>query len=617
MAKEQERLLYFEQLFCNSQLASMNGSDLLDMASKFAKIEGLYLEKHKSKLIPKKIAVLASYTTHHLISVLKIFLYQRGISPVFYEGEYDGIAMELMNSDSELYDFKPDIILLLTYNTDIKNYPRLFASDTEIECWVKGKVDYYKKLWEYTSSIPACQVFQTLFVSPVYRPLGNMEANYLFSPANCLKSLNLELISQKPANVNIIDLEYLASYFGKRRWFDDANYYMSKQGFSFDAFGLVCNAISHIFGSLTGNLKKCLALDLDNTLWGGVIGDDGLEGININPGDAVGESFLAFQQYIKKLKDRGVILAVCSKNDEKIAKLPFQNHPDMILSLEDIACFVANWNDKPANLREIANQLNIGIDSIVFFDDNPFERDIVRQFIPEVEVIDVPEDPALFVDALDKAMCFEWNQLTEEDLSRSDSYATDRKRTELCSHIIDYNSYLQALNMKANIGNVTSMELARFTQLINKSNQFNLRTKRYAEAAISQMMERNGNYKLLHISLEDKFGKYGIISCIIIKKIEKIAFIDTWVMSCRVLKRGVENASFNAICDIARNWNCNWVVGEYLPTKKNQMVSGLYPELGFEKAPNGWLSGSEAGGTVYRMNLSSALPKNHYITINL
>jgi len=616
MTKEQERLLYLEQILSNSQLVSMNGSELLDLASKFAKIEGLYLEKHRAKLIPKKIAVLASYTTHHLVNVLKLFLYQRRISPVFYEGEYNGIAMELMNSDSYLYDFKPDIILLLTYHTDIREYPRLFVSDTEIECWIKGKVDYYKKLWEYTTSIPACQVFQTLFVSPVYRTLGNMEANYLFSPSICLNSLNMELTRQKPANVSFIDMEYFASYFGKRRWFDEANYYLSKQGFSFDAFGMVCYAFSRIISSLSGNVKKCLALDLDNTLWGGVIGDDGLEGINVNPSDAVGESFLAFQQYLKKLKERGVILAVCSKNDENIAKLPFQNHPDMILSLDDIACFVANWNDKPGNIREIANQLNIGIDSIVFFDDNPFERDIVRQFIPEVEVIDVPEDPALFVDALDKAMCFEWNQLTEEDLSRSDSYTTDRKRSELCSHIIDYNSYLQALNMKANIANVTSMELARFSQLINKSNQFNLRTKRYTKAAISHMVERKGDYKLLHISLEDKFGKYGIISCIIVKKIEKIALIDTWVMSCRVLKRGVENAAFNSICDVARKWNCDWVVGEYLPTKKNQMVSGLYQELGFEKAQDGWFSGSEIGGSVYRMNLSSAVPKNHYITID-
>ena len=615
--KEQERLSHFEPIFNSSKLDLMNGSELLTLASKFNRIEDIYREKYKEKLISKKIAVLGSYTTNHLISVMKIFLYRYGISPTFYEGEYDGIAMELMNSKSDIYDFKPDILLLLTYHTDIKDYPPLFASDADVEAWTNEKLSYYNMLWEHASTISGCQVLQTSFVAPIYRPLGNLEVNYVFTPSNCLKNLNMELIRNRPQNVNFIDMDYFASYFGKRKWFDDSNYFMSKQGFSFDTFGFVCNGFSRMIASHTGKIKKCLVLDLDNTLWKGVIGDDGLEGININPSDAVGESFLAFQQYLKKLKDRGVILAVCSKNDEHIAKLPFNDHSDMILSLDDISCFVANWNDKSSNINEIANQLNIGIDSIVFFDDNPVERDIVKQFNPEVEVIDVPEDSSLYVDALDKAMCFEWSQLTKEDISRSDSYIANRKCLDLSSNVTDYDSYLKSLEMKAKVGYVSPMELPRFSQLINKTNQFNLRTKRYTEAAISQMMDKNDNYGLIYISLEDKFSKYGIMSCIIVEKIDRIAFVDTWVMSCRVLQRGLEYLGFNAICDAARMLDCDCVVGEYLPTKKNHMVSELYPDLGFDVSPSSFFSVSSNGaeGNYYRINLDDDTLKNHHIII--
>lgn len=614
-AKEKDKVEFIEEVFRLNKLVSASGSDLLSWSSKFKKIEDAYRQNHRETLVAKKIAILSSVTTHHFVNIFRLFLYQYGIAPIFYEGEYDGIVMELMNPDSEVFSFKPDILLLLTYHTDIKDYPKLFSTEEEIKQWVTQKVQHYQSLWSLANEIKDCHVFQTLFVTPIYRQLGNLEANYQFSASNCLRLLNLELIRQKPPYVTFIDMDYLASVFGKYKWFSDANYYMSKQAFSFDAAGLVCYALTRLFVSHIGKIKKCLVLDLDNTLWGGVIGDDGLHGININPSNAVGEAYLAFQKYLKRLKERGVILAVCSKNEEDIAKLVFTEHSDMILHLDDIACFVANWDDKTTNLRNISELLNIGLDSIVFFDDNPAEREIVKQFLPDVEVIDVPEDPALYIRALETAACFEWVQLSHEDVVRSDSYVVDRKRSELQVSCIDYDAYLQSLKMKGRAGLVGLNETTRFTQLINKTNQFNLRTRRYSEATVEQIRNNMNKWAPIYLSLSDRFSNYGIMSSIVIQRIKNIAFIDTWVMSCRVLKRGLENVAFNKICDIAMKWGCDWVVGEYLPTKKNRMVSTLLIEIGFEKCPTDWFSPSEAEGTTYRFSLSEFQSRSHFIEI--
>ena len=613
--KEKDKIEFFEEVFKSNKLIAASGSDLLSWSSKFKKVEDVYRQNHRETLIAKKIAVLSSVTTHHFVSVFRMFLYQYGIAPILHEGEYDGIVLELMNPETEVFSFKPDILLLLTYHTDIKDYPLLFSTEDEIKQWVNQKVQYYQSLWSLANEIKGCHIFQTLFVTPIYRQLGNLEANYHFSASNCLRLLNMELIRQKPPYVTFIDMDYLASVFGKHKWFSDTNYYMSKQGFSFDAAGSICYALTRLFVSHIGKMKKCLVLDLDNTLWGGVIGDDGLQGININPSNAVGEAYLAFQKYLKKLKERGVILAVCSKNEEDIAKRAFTEHQDMILHLDDIACFVANWDDKTSNLRKLAELLNIGLDSMVFFDDNPAEREIVKQFLPDVEVINVPEDPALYIRALETAACFEWVQLSREDIVRSDSYVIDRKRSELQVSCIDYDSYLQSLEMKGKVGLVGLNETTRFTQLINKTNQFNLRTKRYSEATVEQIRNDLDQWALLYLSLSDRFGNYGIMSSIVVQRIENIAFIDTWVMSCRVLKRGLENLAFNTICEIATKWGCDWVVGEYLPTKKNRMVNNLLAEMGFEQCPADWFSPSEAEGTVCRLKVSNFKKLVHFIEI--
>ena len=346
-----------------------------------------------------------------------------------------------------------------------------------------------------------------------------------------------------------------------------------------------------------------------------MIGDDGLEGINLNINDPEGESFLTFQRYLKALKDRGVILAICSKNEESIAQAPFKEHAEMILTLDDISCFVANWNDKASNIRTIAFELNIGLDSLVFFDDNPAERDIVKKFLPDVEVINIPEDPALYIPALDEARCFDWIQLTSEDISRSDSYVKNKKRIQLQESFIDYDDYLTSLEMSASISNVSSKNISRFTQLINKSNQFNVRTKRYSEANIESMIKNPTQFELIQITFQDKFSSYGLISCIILEKIYNMAFIDTWVMSCRVLKKGIEYLALNTIVEFATHWGCDMIVGEYLPTTKNALAKNLYCDLGLNRIEQNSLGNRTFDGEIYTQLITSdQLQTHHFIS---
>jgi FkbH-like protein len=612
--KQKNRILFFKDLFESNQLPSKTGAEVLMLSSKFIKIEDSFRKEVKKDFMHKKIFFMSSYTTYPLAMILKLHLYSQGVIPEFYEGSYGNMVFELMDKESKFYSFNPDILLLMTDHNDIKDYPPLFAKE-EVNLWVEEKLHHYQQLWNMASSLKTCQLMQSLFVSPPHRQLGNLEANYSFSRTNCLRKLNLALIENRPSNVTFIDMEHHAYTLGKSNWFDETNYFLSKQGYSFDAANKVAYALSRTIATAAGKIKKCLVLDLDNTLWGGVIGDDGLEGINLNPNDPLGEAFLAFQKYIKGLKARGVILAVCSKNEESAARQPFQEHSDMFLKLDDISCFIANWNDKASNLIQIAKRLNIGLDSLVFFDDNPAERDIVKKFTPEVEVIDVPEDPALYIRALEEAMCFEWPQLSAEDINRSESYVLDSKRNEMKTMCVDYDSYLQSLEMKAQVGQVSPLEAPRFSQLINKSNQFNLRTQRYNEAYIDQLMVKNSEWALLYISLEDKFGNYGIISCLVIEKKLDKAFIDTWVMSCRVLNRGVEDIAFNLVCETAQKWNCSWIVGEFLPTKKNKLVLGLYEKLGFENCPRDFCTNTAPEGTLYRIEPAEICKKTHFVEI--
>lgn len=528
-----------------------------------------------------KIAVLGSCSIQHLVMALKVFLLKYGIQADIYQGEYDGIEMDVLSDDSDLYKFDPHIIILMTNYKDIKIVPGLFADKDEIELHLKREEDHYRNLWDHINERCKCHILQTNFVIPTLRVLGSLEYKYIFSKTNYIQNVNQRLLDAKPNNLDFIDMDFIASYVGKNKWFDYAAYFMSKQAFSLEVIGYVADIIAKMIAAHKGYVRKCLVLDLDNTLWGGIVGDLGFEGINLDPNDPIGEAYLSFQQYVLDLKNRGVILAVCSKNDLDIAKGPFLKNKKMILSLDDISCFIANWEDKASNLRQIAGELNIGVDSLVFFDDNPVEREIVKRFLPEVWVVNVPEDPAYYASALAFENPFEWSYITKEDISRSQSYIHKRQMTLSSLSYNDYNEYLQDLDMQATVKNMDTADFTRFLQLINKTNQFNLRTRRYNEAQIEQFRTDN-NYRLISISLSDKFSEYGIISCIILKKIRNICFIDTWVMSCRVLKRGIENLAMENIIMSASEMGCDKVVGEYIGTAKNGMVKNIYTEYGFK-----------------------------------
>lgn len=537
-------------------------------------------EKKNPKTYDIKIAVLGSCSIQYFVKFLNYFLTKNGIQSKIYEGEYQGIAMDVFQKKSPLYEFSPDFIIILPYYKDIQRIPKLLSPSEIVDAYIESCINYYEKIWTNLKAIEKCRVLQSNIVIPPIRLLGNIETSIYSSHINILRKINEGLVARKYANVEIIDVEFLASNIGKYQWFDFPSFYLNKAGVRLEYLPELVNVFIKQILAIQGNIKKCLVLDLDNTLWGGVIGDDGIDNIILDPNHAVGEAFRSFQEYVSNLKARGILLAICSKNEEAIAKEPFEKHEHMILKLDDISCFMANWEDKASNIRKIAQKLNIGIDSLVFFDDNPAEREIVHQYVPEVTVIDVPTDPALYVLQMEKESPFEWLQITKEDIVRSGSYQSNEEREQLMSCFVNYEDYLKALEMKGCATELEKNDIGRFVQLINKSNQFNLRTIRYTEAEIEKLIH-NPEIKCLCIKLSDKFSNYGIISCIILRKQKMHCFIDTWVMSCRVLKRGVEYLTFEAITNAAKELECVDLTSEYIKSKKNIMVENFYETLGF------------------------------------
>ena len=397
-------------------------------------------------------------------------------------------------------------------------------------------------------------------------------------------------------------------------WTDDRLFFHAKLPCAPDFLIEYGYNLASLLAAQMGLAKKCLVLDLDNTLWGGVIGDDGLGGIRLGQGGAEGEAFVAFQHFVKSLKERGVILAVCSKNEEYNAKEAFEKHTEMVLRLDDISCFVANWNDKAANLREIARRLNIGLNSLVFADDNPAERGLVRQLVPEVAVPELPDDPAGYIEAIARHRYFQTTAIGKEDFQRSQYYLANAAREEaqqgLSGGSANVDDYLRSLGMVAKIGPVTDMSLERTAQLINKSNQFNLTTRRRSAADVMALMQ-DPAWVTRTISLADRFGDNGLISVVLAKIDDETLEIDTWLMSCRVLKRGVEALVHNHCCRVARSLGLKRLRGTYIPTAKKErcFVRDLYPNLGFTPT-----NGEADGPTVWEYKLADDLqPHTVYI----
>ncbi|WP_422080652.1 HAD-IIIC family phosphatase [Ulvibacterium sp.] len=540
------------------------------------------LKKDFSNLKSVKLAVLGDTATQFLAQALRGLGHDHGLNLNIWEADFSQIERQIFDPNSELYGFEPEIVvifrashkLLGKYNTLEQKKHSYLAQDelaavenlySQIDAQLGAKVIYFN----YAEIDDA-----------VFGNYSNKtESSFLFQ----LRKLNYELmlLASRMSNLYICDLSSVQNQLGKSTLFQPALYINTEMVLSVDALPAVASRTLDLVATMNGKFKKCIILDLDNTTWGGIIGDDDLENIQIGS-LGIGKAFSEFQYWVKKLKDRGVIIAVCSKNTESVAKEPFEKHPDMVLRLEDISVFMANWDNKADNIRQIQRILNIGFDSMVFLDDNPFERNLVRENIPEICVPELPEDPTEYLEFLYGLNLFETVSFSSEDASRTKLYQIEAERAKSFQKFTNEEDFLKNLNMVSKVESFNKFNTPRVAQLSQRSNQFNLRTMRYSEADVEKMAQ-SPEYATFTFTLEDKFGDNGLICVIILKKEDKkVLFIDTWFMSCRVLKRGMEHFVLNTLAQYAREQGFDSLMGEYLPTPKNGIVKNHYSNLGFK-----------------------------------
>ena len=541
------------------------------------------LSKGDSSQFPQyKLAVMGDCATQHLATALRGYGVYMGLGLSVLDTDYNQIDAQVMDPGSELYRFAPNAVLIQMCTE--KLYEAFCAAP--LNCRSSFAEDTYARIvriWEQMNTNIAATILQCNFPlmdDGVFGQFGSKTADsFLFQQ----RKLNFLLMQgcQDVKNVYLIDLDSIQATVGRKAFSDPKLYYIAKMPISVDVLPEIAKKVLDQIQALRGITKKCVVLDLDNTLWGGVIGDDGLSGIQIGE-LGTGHAFSDFQAWLKELKNRGMLLAVCSKNNEPAAKEPFEKHPEMVLRLEDISMFVANWEDKASNIRNIQKTLNIGMDSLVFLDDNPFERNLVHSMIPEITVPELPEDPALYLQYLRNLGLFETASYSAEDAGRTQQYRQQAERAVFESSFQSYEDYLEGLAMKAVAAPFDVFHYPRIAQLTQRSNQFNLRTVRYTEAEI-EAISKNDNKITLYFTLKDKFGDHGLISVVILDKQGQELFVSEWLMSCRVLKRGMEEFIINKILQTAADNGFRKVIGEYIPTPKNAMVKDLYEKMGFDR----------------------------------
>jgi len=527
-----------------------------------------------------RLALLGGYSLYPFRDLLEHVCEMEGFPCELWLGDFDNYISEIMDEAGGLYAFAPQVVMLLPSEHRCK-YPGKLTDPRETQQAEAGRVvDSLLGLVRTLHEKTRAEVIVTNFMLPARHDLGAYRSRTLGSDWSFRKWVNLELGLNAPPYLHICDLEFLAHRHGGIRAHDARGWFESKQPCSPALLADLAREVAHLIGSLRRSPKKLLILDLDNTLWGGVIADDGIEGIEIGDTSPRGEAFKAFQKYIASLKDRGTLLAVCSKNDQAKAEEVFAKHPEMVLRMEDFVSFKANWEPKSENIRQMAAELNLGLDSFAFVDDNPAEIEIVRQFVPEVATILLGPDPSEYMTQLEDCRLFEPRNITAEDVERTAAYHSEAKRKALFATVTDMGAYLQSLEMEASICEFGPMDVQRLAQLINKSNQFNLTTRRRTEADILAIMS-DPCYIGFSVRLKDRFGDHGLISIVIAKKTGGTMEIDTWLMSCRVLKRQVEDEVLNELARLAKARGCGKIGGIYLPTPKNEMVRDFYGTMGF------------------------------------
>lgn len=551
--------------------------------------------------LKKKIAVLGGSTTHDIIKILDLFLLNQGIEASFYESEFGQFWEDAVFGNEELNAFKPDLVFIHTGIRNIRQFPVLGESSRQVEELLENQYQYFVTAWEKITEHFSCPIIQNNFEYPFYRLLGNQDCADIHGRTSFVTRLNEKFYgyAREHDNFYINDINYQAAAFGLDAWSDPFYWHMYKYTLCLPAIPWLAHNVANIIKSIYGKNKKSLVLDLDNTLWGGIVGDDGVENLEIGPETSMGQVFAEFQGYVKSLKDLGVMLNVASKNEEENA-IAGLNHPDGILRPEDFILIKANWEPKSRNILQIASQMNILPDSLVFADDNPAEREIVKQ---QVEGVTVPEigKPEQYIRILDHGGYFEMTNYSEDDRKRNEMYKANIQREAQQASFADYHEYLLSLQMKGIIKPFEPMYMARIAQLTNKSNQFNLTTKRFTQAQIEQTAA-DENFLTLYGKLEDKFGDNGVVSVVIGRQEKNRLHMELWLMSCRVLKRDMEFAMMDTVAAHCKKRGIEEVIGYYYPTAKNAMVKDFYALLGFEKTEE-----KEDGSTVWKF----VIPENY------
>ena len=556
----------------------------------------------------KKIAILGGSTTNEVADQLGLFLLQYGIEAEFYQSEYGQYWQDAMFGSPELDAFHPDIIYIHTTWRNLTDLPTTVDSAADIDAMLDAQYTHFETMWQALAQKFGCPVIQNNFDRPNYRLMGNRDIWDIHGRSNFISRLNQRFYAYAASHENfyINDIDYLSADYGLTAWGDAFFWHMYKYALCLDAIPSLANSVANIVKSIYGRNKKALVLDLDNTLWGGVVGDDGVDGLAIGPEVPEGQVYAEFQSYCKALKSIGVILAVDSKNEEANA-LAGLNHPDGVLRPDDFVCIKANWEPKDRNLLAMASELSLGADSFVFADDNPAERAIVAAQVPgaAVPAMDGAEN---YIKTLDHGGYFEVTALSKEDLKKTELYHQNAERAKAQAAFADYGEYLDSLQMTATIQGFVPLYIQRIAQLTNKSNQFNLTTLRCSEEDIRTMAEDAGHLCLCG-KLVDKFGDNGIVTVVAGQQQGSALHMRLWLMSCRVLKRGMEDAMMDTLMRHADARGIKKVVGYYYPTVKNAMVREFYAQFGFSKTQE-----SEQG-TTWELNVADYVPRNPHMKI--
>ena len=546
-----------------------------------------------------KVALLGDVSTQHLVPLLRVLFSEHGFEAQIYEAGYDTVEVEALDPSSGLYAFNPHVICILQSTQKLQSPFHEWPGDRGR--FPATKAREIQGIWNAIRARSGASIVQSTFVVPYERPFGNFDFAVNDTLHHTVLELNreLKLLARDGDGIFVNDIDYVAAWVGRRQFIDEKLWALSKSICALEYLPDVAQNVVDIAVATQGRAIKCAVLDLDNTLWGGVVGDDGIEGIELGASDETG-AFHNFQLYLKELGRRGIILTVCSKNEDAIARRVFREHPGMVLREEDIAVFVANWEDKASNIRLIREKLNIGFDSMVFLDDNPFERNLVRQLTPEVVVPELPEDPCLYVRAVSELNLFETASFSQVDSLRGALYLDQAKRDEERSRFGGLADYLKSLETTADVERFTPKNLPRIAQLIQRSNQFNLTTRRYSQADCEAMMQDGAYCHPFSISVRDRFGDFGLINIVILRRSGATLEIDSFIMSCRVLQRGVEQLAMNKIFEHARRIGARYVVGRYIPTAKNAMVKTFYERFRFTQTDS-----SETEGASYRLEVDA------------